>query len=96
MHPSALKAQQTKAYLITTDPLANQPGTVFVLGSRKQINERIAKDMAFGWQEDDPVRRINLRSLDDKQIVARYVRRDASGRPIVVSYLRYNAATKSI
>jgi hypothetical protein len=96
MHPSALKAQQTKAYLISIDPLANQPGTVYVLGSRKQINERIANDMAFGWREDDPVRRINLRSLDDKQIVARYVKRDVAGKPVVVSYLRYNAATKSI
>jgi len=96
MHPSALKAQQTKRYLIETYPLANQPGTVFVKGARRDINNRILNDMAFGWKEADPVYRINLRSLDHGQIVARYTKRDAAGKPVVLSYYRYNATSKSI
>lgn len=96
MHPSSLKAQQTKRHLISVDPLASAPNIVFVKGSRKEVNDRIAKDTAFGWQASDPVRRINLRSLDDRQVVARYINRDATGHPIVVSYLRYNATEKRI
>jgi hypothetical protein len=79
-----------------TDPLADQPGTVYVLGTRSAINDRIMRDMAFGWQADDPVRRINLRSLDHGQVVARYTKRDASGKPVVQSYLRYDAAAKRV
>jgi|CXWL01.1.fsa_nt_gi hypothetical protein len=96
MHPSALKAQQTKRYLIDVDPLANQPGTVFVKGARREINNRILADAAFGWKEADPVFRINLRSLDHGQIVARYTKRGADGKPVVLSYYRYNATSKTI
>ena len=96
MHQSALKAQQTKRYNISVDPLANQPDTVFVKGTRRDINSRILADTAFGWKVSDPIYRINLRSLDHGQIVARYRDRYKEGKPIVLSYYRFNAKTKTI
>lgn len=82
--------------LIKQDPLAGHPGTVFVRGKRADINDRILADRAFGWREDDPAYRINLRSLAHGQVIARYLKRDANGRPIVVGLLRYNALTKKV
>lgn len=74
----------------------NDSNIVYVRGKRSEINDQIAKNTAFGWKKDDPVYRVNLRSLYHGQVVARYMERDMNKQPIVLSYMYYDANTKRV